>query len=57
MTEDQFWDFIATAQAIAHSEPEKLHQQLLAQAEALSNDELVALHGWIWVFFAAFLSG
>jgi hypothetical protein len=50
MTEDQFWDFIAAAQAIAHNDLDDLHQQLLAQAEALSNDELIALHGWIWVF-------
>ncbi len=50
MTEDQFWDFIANARAVAGHDLEALREQFSVQAETLSNDELVALHGWIWTF-------
>lgn len=50
MTETKFWDFIAEARAKSGHDLEALREQLHVQAEQLSNDDLVALHGWIWIF-------
>ncbi len=50
MTENEFWDFIADARAKAGHDLDALEKQLNVQAEALSNDDLIALDGWIWFF-------
>jgi hypothetical protein len=50
MTETQFWDFIDQARAKAGHDLDALQTQLNLQAATFSNDELVALDGWIWFF-------